>query len=172
VANRFREPIMTPHRFFRLATAAMLILACGAGNPGSGERGARSWERRNDRGSQLRAPSSLLNKDSRRHTKTHQSHTADANDLTKRYGSSRFSKWQIRGAAIGRDDSVLCISIGIVLDDSMIEALHYGSGLYDVYPGGIQGFMRDRHFRAVAYTDKTGRKWSYGVILPGESRCP
>lgn len=94
------------------------------------------------------------------------SHTADANDLTARYGSSRFAKWRIRGKATGPDGSLLCVSIGIVVDDSMIQALHYGSGLYDVYPGGIQGFMKDRRFRAVTYTDKTGRKWGYARGCP------
>jgi hypothetical protein len=101
----------------------------------------------------------------------HRNHAEDANDLTIEYEHSRFARWQIRGTATGNDDAVLCVSIAIVLDDSMVEALQYGGGFYDVYAGGIQGFMKERRFRGVTYVDKTGRVWMYGIVSPNEARA-
>lgn len=101
----------------------------------------------------------------------HRNHAADANELTVEYANSRFARWQIRGTATGDDDAVLCVSVAIVLDDSMVEALQYGGGFYDVYGGGIQSFMKERRFRGVTYVDRTGRVWMYGIVSPTEARA-
>jgi len=84
-------------------------------------------------------------------------------DFTKRYASSRFAGWKIRAEAAGNDCDVLFVQAGVIMEDSMVEALHYGAGAYGVVEGGVQRFSRDRSFRAVAYKDSSGRIWPYGV---------
>ena len=101
----------------------------------------------------------------------HRNHAADADELTAEFAHSRFAGWHIRGTAVGNDAAVLCVSIAIVLDDSMVEALHYGGGFYDVTAGGIQGFMRAHRFRGVVYVDKTGRVWKYGLVSASEAHA-
>ena len=88
---------------------------------------------------------------------------AAADALTKRYASSRLASWQLRASAAGRDCAVLFVQTPIVLEDSMVEAMHYGGGAYGVYAGGVRQFVRDRAFRGVAYKDASGRIWTYGV---------
>ena len=89
---------------------------------------------------------------------------AAAQVLTERYAKSRFAPWDVHAAAAGKNCDVLLVTTAIVLQDSMVEALHYGSGPYDVVDGGIQKFYRNREFRGVAYKDLTGRVWNYGAL--------
>lgn len=96
-------------------------------------------------------------------------HIAAANGFTDRYARSRFSRWHIRAQAAGADCNVLFVETAIILEDSMVEALHYGSGAYEVYSGGVDQFTRDQSFRGVAYKDGTGRVWTYGTLSPGEA---
>lgn len=91
-------------------------------------------------------------------------HVAAANVFTNRYAHSRFARWNVRASARGRDCDVLLIETGLVMEDSMIEAMHYGAGAYGVIDGGVQRFSRDRSFRGVAYKDSSGRIWAYGNV--------
>lgn len=91
-------------------------------------------------------------------------HVADASFLTDRYAHSRFAGWKVRSSARGRDCDVLFVETDMVMEDSMVEAMHYGAGAYGVVDGGVQRFCRDRSFRGVAYKDSSGRIWAYGNV--------
>ena len=91
-------------------------------------------------------------------------HVASANVFTDRYAHSRFAGWKIRASARGRDCDVLLVETDMVMEDSMVEAMHYGAGAYGVVDGGVQRFYRDRSFRGVAYKDSSGRIWAYGDV--------
>jgi hypothetical protein len=91
-------------------------------------------------------------------------HVAAANVFTNRYAHSRFAGWNVRASARGRDCDVLLIETDMVMEDSMVEAMHYGAGAYGVVEGGVQRFYRDRSFRGVAYKDSSGRIWAYGDV--------
>jgi hypothetical protein len=91
-------------------------------------------------------------------------HVADANVFTNRYTHSRFAGWKVRASARGRDCDVLLVETDMVMEDSMVEAMHYGAGAYGVVDGGVQRFCRDRSFRGVAYKDSSGRIWAYGNV--------
>ncbi|HEX3579240.1 MAG TPA: hypothetical protein VHY33_11815 [Thermoanaerobaculia bacterium] len=91
-------------------------------------------------------------------------HAAAANDFTNRYSHSRFAGWKVRASARGRDCDVLLVETDMVMEDSMVEAMHYGAGAYGVVNGGVQRFYRDRAFRGVAYKDSSGRIWAYGNV--------
>jgi hypothetical protein len=95
-------------------------------------------------------------------------HIAAAHDFTDRFAHSRLSAWKVRGGAAGGDCAVLTVDVSIILDESMVEAMHYGAGAYAVYGGGVERFVRDRDFRGVAYRDASGRQWAYG-LAPGEA---
>ena len=89
--------------------------------------------------------------------------------FTKRYSRSVLSVWNVRGAAAGADCDVLVIETSVVMNDAMIEALHYGGGAYGVVDGGVQRFYRDRAFRGVAYRDSAGHVWKYGNVTRNEA---
>jgi len=91
-------------------------------------------------------------------------HVASANVFTQRYAHSRFAGWNVRASARGRDCDVLLVETDMVMEDSMVEAMHYGAGAYGVVDGGVQRFYRDRSFRGVAYKDSSGRIWAYGDV--------
>ena len=91
-------------------------------------------------------------------------HVAAANVFTQRYVRSRFATWNVRASARGRDCDVFFVETGVIMEDSMVEAMHYGAGFYGVIEGGVQRFSRDRSFRAVAYRDSSARIWTYGAI--------
>ena len=91
-------------------------------------------------------------------------HAAAANFLTDRYAHSRFAGWNVRASARGRDCDVLLVETDMLMEDSMVEAMHYGAGAYGVVDGGVQRFCRDRAFRGVAYKDSSGRIWAYGNV--------
>jgi hypothetical protein len=56
----------------------------------------------------------------------------------------------------------------MVLEDSLVEAMHYGAGAYGVFNGGVHSFYRDRAFRGVAYRDTTQRVWTFGAVTTAE----
>ncbi|MBV9069886.1 MAG: hypothetical protein JO093_05225 [Acidobacteria bacterium] len=91
-------------------------------------------------------------------------HVASANFFTNRYAHSRFAGWKVHASARGRDCDVLLVETDMVMEDSMVEAMHYGAGAYGVVDGGVQRFYRDRSFRGVAYKDSSGRIWTYGNV--------
>ncbi len=102
-------------------------------------------------------------------------HVAAARQLTDRYAESRLSFWNVKGSAAGADCSVLLVETAIIMEDAMVEALHYGGGAYDIYGGGVEQFYRDSSFRGVAYRDSAKHLWTYGAVNSSEaesmSRC-
>ena len=84
--------------------------------------------------------------------------------LTTRYAREPFTKWRIRADAAGMQCDVLVINANIILEESMVDALHTGVGDYGVVSGGLRRFSSERAFRAVAYRDATGRVWAYGGV--------
>ncbi len=102
--------------------------------------------------------------------RTNQAHVSAAEAFTRRFSESRLSEWKVRAAAAGKDCSVLLIQTSIIMEDSLVEALHYGSGAYSVYDGGVQSFYRHRAFRAAVYKDSTGKIWTYGATTTTEAK--
>lgn len=104
----------------------------------------------------------------------HEKRIAAADLLTTRYEHSRFSAWKLQATVAGNNCDVLFVRTANVLDDSLVEHLHYGGTDYGIVPGGVHQFYRERHFRAVAYEDATRRVWTYGALteLEGESLPP
>jgi hypothetical protein len=96
-------------------------------------------------------------------------HVDAAHVFTDRYAHSRFAGWKVRASARGRDCDVLLVETDMVMEDSMVEAMHYGAGAYGVVDGGVQRFYRDRSFRGVAYKDSSGRIWAYGNVTAQEA---
>lgn len=94
---------------------------------------------------------------------------AAASLLTQRCAASRLAKWNIRGVAAGADCSVLMVDTSMVLDDALVEAIHYGTGPYAVVDGGVRQFTRLQAFRAVAYRDRIGRIRTYGNLTQTEA---
>jgi len=94
---------------------------------------------------------------------------AAASALTDRYAASTLAKWSLRGSAAGADCNVLLVETPVVLDDSLVEAIHYGTGACAVVDGGVRRFTRERAFRAVVYRDRTGRVWTYGDVVQAEA---
>jgi hypothetical protein len=94
-----------------------------------------------------------------------------ADAFTARYARSRLSAWNIRASAAGDDCSILLVETPIIMEDSMVESMHYGAGAYDVNEGGVQQFSRDRTFRGVAYKDGSGRLWTYGALTQSEAEA-
>jgi hypothetical protein len=94
---------------------------------------------------------------------------AAASLFTRRCAASRLAKWNIRGVAAGADCSVLLVDTSMVLDDSLVEAIHYGTGPYAVVDGGVRQFTRQQAFRGVAYRDRIGRVRTYGNLAQREA---
>lgn len=92
-----------------------------------------------------------------------------ASTFTERFQKSRFSGWHVQANAAGNDCGVLLVETTMIMDESMIEAMHYGAGAYDVYRGGVQQFSRERAFRGVVYRDSSRRTWTYGATTPVEA---
>jgi len=89
--------------------------------------------------------------------------------FTRRCAASRLARWNIRGIAAGGDCGILIVDTSMVLDDSLTEAIHYGTGAYAVVDGGVRHFTQDRSFRGVAYRDRTGRVRPYGELTQAEA---
>jgi len=82
---------------------------------------------------------------------------------------SRLAGWNVQASATGYDCSVLLIETPMILEDAIVEAMHYGIGAYDLYRGGINHFSRERAFRGVAYRDGSGQIWLYGSVSQHEA---
>jgi hypothetical protein len=104
------------------------------------------------------------------HSAEREARIASARLFTQRYSRSRLSGWHVHASAAGADCAVLFVDVPIVMEDSLIEAMHYGAGAYDVYEGGIHQFSRERSFRGVAYKDVSGRVWTYDAVAESEAR--
>ena len=97
------------------------------------------------------------------------SRAAAADVFNARYARSRFSRWHVQGTTAGPQCDVLFVRTAILLEESMVESIHYGAGAYDVYDGGVQQFYRDRKFRGVVYKDPSLRVWTYGDVQVPEA---
>ena len=93
----------------------------------------------------------------------------DASQFTRRYAHSRLAAWNVRASAAGTQCDVLLVETSIIMEESMVDAIHYGAGAYGVYEGGVQRFCRERAFRGVAYKDSSGRIWTYGNVTGAEA---
>jgi hypothetical protein len=100
----------------------------------------------------------------------HDLRVAAARAVTQRYAHSRLESWRIRASAAGSDCDVLLVDTSVLMEDSMVEALHYGGGAYDVDGGGVERVCRARAFRGVAYRDSAARLWTYGDVTADEAR--
>ncbi len=107
--------------------------------------------------------------ESNRRPANDQARMSAAQAFTDHYKRNGLAPWHIRGHAAGSDCSVLFVETSIILEDSMVEALHYGAGAYDVYRGGVMQFSRQRAFRGVAYKDSTGKLWTFGDVRASEA---
>ena len=94
---------------------------------------------------------------------------AAAAEFTGRYAASRLESWKVRASAAGADCRVLAVHTSLIMDDSMVEALHYGAGAYDVYDGGVERFYPRQSFRGVVYEDATRHTWTYGEVTAAEA---
>lgn len=92
-----------------------------------------------------------------------------ARTLSRQFGVSNLSAWNLRAEAAAEDCGVLLVAASVRLEDSMIETMHYGTGAYDINRGGVQRFCREHSFRGVAYRDKSGRTWTYGATDRAEA---
>ena len=92
-----------------------------------------------------------------------------ANLLTNDYSHSKLADWNVRANAAGADCDVLLVETSVALEDSTVNALHYGAGAYGVHSGGMQRFSKEHSFRGVAYRDSTGRIWTYGGVTAAEA---
>jgi hypothetical protein len=91
-------------------------------------------------------------------------HADSIDRFNQLYAKSRFSHWNMHASAAGSRCDVLFVQAAVLLDEPMIEALHYGAMTYDMYEGGVRQFSRDRAFRGVTYTDPSGRIWTYDAV--------
>lgn len=98
-----------------------------------------------------------------------EAHINAASHFTRHYSQSRLGRWNVRASAAGADCSVLLVEASIVMDDFMVDAMHHGTGAYDVYTGGVQQFANERGFRSVAYRDPRHRVWSFGSPVVRDS---
>ncbi len=98
-----------------------------------------------------------------------QTHVQAANAFTTMCAGSRLARWKVRADAAGPACNVLVVDASVILEDTMIEAMHYGAGPYTVYGGGIEKFARERRFRGVVYRDVTRRLWTYGTVSEDEA---
>jgi len=94
---------------------------------------------------------------------------SEATVFTQVYSRSALAQWKVRATAAGKDCGVLYVATSIIMEDALVDALHYGAGAYDIYPGGVKSFSRERAFRGVAYRDATEKVWTYGAITPEEA---
>jgi hypothetical protein len=95
-------------------------------------------------------------------------HIAAANTFSAHYAQSRLGKWNVRANAAGADCAILLVKTSIVMDDFMVEALHHGTGAYEVYAGGVQQFAHEQGFRGVAYRDPRNHTWTYGPLFAND----
>lgn len=93
-----------------------------------------------------------------------QSHGDAAKWLKARYATSRLAHWSVQVGTAGPGCSILYLRLPMPTDDATIESMHYSSGAYDIYPGGVNRFYRERAFTGVVYIDQSQRMWTYGEV--------
>ena len=90
--------------------------------------------------------------------------------FTRDCSISRLSEWKVQGRAAGSDCGILLIDTQMILEDAIVEAMHYGTGAYHLYRGGINHFTHERSFRGVVYRDGSGQTWLYGEVSRDEAQ--
>jgi hypothetical protein len=95
-------------------------------------------------------------------------HVTAADLFTRNYAQSKLARWHVQASAAGKDCSILVVKTAVVMDDSMVEALHYGAGAYRVDDRGVYQFYREHSFRGVAYKDPSRKVWTYGDVTARE----
>lgn len=88
--------------------------------------------------------------------------------LTKRYARPPFHEWNVQAEAAGRQCNVLIVRTPVVMESSMVDAMHHGAGEYEVDGSGVQSFYLEEAFRGVAYRDGSDRIWTYGAVTAAE----
>lgn len=96
-------------------------------------------------------------------------HMTAARVFTSRCAASRLASWKVRADAAGGDCGILLVETPMILEDTIVEAMHYGTGSYELYRGGVNQFSRARSFRGVAYKDGSGEVWFYGNLSRTEA---
>lgn len=91
-----------------------------------------------------------------------------AAELTSRYRSSRFAQWHIQADAAGALCNVLVIRTPVVMETTMVDAMHRGAGEYALGDRNVKTFYVAEAFRGVAYCDGSGRVWTYGAVTEAE----
>jgi len=95
-----------------------------------------------------------------------------AEELTALYSKSVLVPWGVEAVAAGVDCKVLFVHVAVIMDDRMVEALHYGGGRYSVTPDGLERFYREHGFRGIAYEDDGRRQWVSGDMRRAEKDEP
>jgi len=88
--------------------------------------------------------------------------------FTRRYANSPFAAWKVEARAAGELCNVLVIRTPVVMESAMVDAMHHGSGDYEVDGSGVQSFYLEQTFRGVAYRDGSDRVWTYGAVRAAE----
>lgn len=102
--------------------------------------------------------------------RTHDPRIEAADYFTERYEHSRFAKWNFHATAAGHDCGVLIVETSQTMDDSLVEAVHYGAGAFAIVDGGVENFLHKRGFRGVIYRDITQRHWTFGVVPEADAK--
>lgn len=95
-----------------------------------------------------------------------------AGDLARLYAKSKLAAWDVSAVAIGSDCGILFVATPVVMEETMVAAMHYGAGSYEVYQGGIARFSQQANFRGVVYRDGSGMVWPYGEASKTEPLTP
>lgn len=81
-----------------------------------------------------------------------------ADELTGMFHVHPLDEYRITAYASGQDCTTLLLTSTIVLDDNMVEDLHFGGGV-PAYRNGVMGFALARGFSRVKYVDTWGKTW-------------
>lgn len=95
-----------------------------------------------------------------------------AAELTKLYANSRLKEWEVRATVTGKDCRVLFVQTPVIMEKTMVEAMHYGTSTYSADGRSIDQFSREREFRGVAYRDGSGNVWTFGAVTSEETEPP
>jgi hypothetical protein len=95
-----------------------------------------------------------------------------ATDLARLYAKSKLAAWDVTAVAIGSDCGILFVATPVVMEETMVAAMHYGAGSYRVIEGGIDRYSRQSRFRGVVYRDGSGMVWPYGDASKTEPLTP
>jgi hypothetical protein len=145
------RPLISVIHLSLLTLLGTFASSCGPGQPARSSAPPTAIVIRNDRSAQER-----------------DQYLRDAEFLTARY-SLKLPQWNIRAHAAGPRCDVLVLRVDVIMEDSMIEAMHFGTGPYEEVTGSMQRFYHQQGFRGVAYQDKSKKIWTYGNVTEREA---